>query len=160
MRRPMDEPFGYLVFRVAAVALGVMIASPGCSRKPSGPPAPPQVADVLAGYRDDDPYGGLTIEYPLDNTLFPPDIASPTFRWKDENASCNMWLVMVRFAGNEGGVTTITVKPEWTPEAGSWAEIRRRSTGQEARVAVLGVQPLRRGDDPVGGEVCVRHLGR
>jgi len=27
--------------------------------------------------------GELTIDYPLDGTLFPPDIVAPTFRWTD-----------------------------------------------------------------------------
>jgi tetratricopeptide (TPR) repeat protein len=134
----MNEPFGYLAFRIAAVALGVTIASHGCSRKAPGPPTPPQVADVLAGYREDAPYSGLTIEYPLDKTLFPPEIAPPIFRWKDQNAQCDMWLAMIKFADGGERVSELTSKPEWTLEAGLWAEIRRRSAGKDVRLTVLG----------------------
>jgi len=51
--------------------------------------------DILAAYQEAPNSGGLTIEYPLDETLFPPDIAPPTFRWKDDNADCDTWLVTI-----------------------------------------------------------------
>jgi hypothetical protein len=39
-----------------------------------------QIEDILALYRDDAQYSSLTINYPLNETLFPPEIIPPTFR--------------------------------------------------------------------------------
>lgn len=40
-----------------------------------------RVEDVLAVYKDQAPHSRLTITYPLNETLFPPEIVPPTFRW-------------------------------------------------------------------------------
>ena len=31
-----------------------------------------------------EPSGGIEIKYPLDETLFPPEIVAPTFVWSDK----------------------------------------------------------------------------
>ena len=46
----------------------------------------PSVANILAGYDEHRQYGGLTIEYPQDGTLFPAEIPPPTFRWRDRRS--------------------------------------------------------------------------
>ncbi len=42
-----------------------------------------RVEDILAVYQEHADYGDITIEYPLNETLFPPEIIPPVFRWKD-----------------------------------------------------------------------------
>ena len=44
---------------------------------------------ISAGYQQGGQYSGLTIRYPLDETVFPPDIVPPTFRWQDSNLHSN-----------------------------------------------------------------------
>ena len=39
--------------------------------------------------------GGLEITYPLDETLFPPEIVAPTFVWTDETESVARWGVAI-----------------------------------------------------------------
>ena len=46
-------------------------------------------------------YRGLTILDPLDETLFPPEIAPPTFRWSDRRKNSDTWLVSVEFSGGQ-----------------------------------------------------------
>ncbi len=83
--------------------------------------------------------GSLTVEYPLDGTLFPPEIAPPTFRWKDENGDCDAWLVIIEFEDDKENVHSLTNTTHWTPQAGVWEDIKKRSGEKQANVTILGV---------------------
>ena len=41
----------------------------------------------------------ITIDYPTDGSIFPPDMAPPTFLWRDAEASATHWKIEVKFAG-------------------------------------------------------------
>jgi tetratricopeptide (TPR) repeat protein len=112
---------------VAAVLLLVL-----CTREPSA-------EGILATYRDDAGYGSLTIRYPFDQTLFPPEIAAPTFHWDDANAGSNAWLVTIRFQDDEGRMNVLTHEPKWTPKPQQWEAIKKRSLEKDAQVTILGV---------------------
>jgi len=130
----MRKSVGYLVIgigvaAVAAAAVYLIILS-----------APePAVEDILAAYQESASYGGLTIAYPLDQTLFPPEIVPPTFRWKDDAGRCDRWLVTIEFEDDEGRINCLTREPQWTPEAAVWEAIKQRSAERQAKVNVLGV---------------------
>jgi hypothetical protein len=98
-----------------------------------------RVADVLAAYREHADYGHITVEYPLDETLFPPEMVPPVFRWKDAAAGSRAWLVQIEFADGAPGVPTLTRRQRWTPRPEDWETIKRRAREQEARVLILGV---------------------
>ena len=36
--------------------------------------------------------GAVTVDYPQDETIFPPEIAAPTFRWHDDVPEADRWL--------------------------------------------------------------------
>lgn len=40
--------------------------------------------------------GQLEITYPLDETLFPPEIVAPTFTWEDATEGVEQWQVLLR----------------------------------------------------------------
>ncbi|HVP10947.1 MAG TPA: tetratricopeptide repeat protein [Phycisphaerae bacterium] len=122
-----------------AVAIGSFLVLQGCSSRDEGRRADVSVDEILAACRDAADYGGLKIEYPVDGTLFPPEIAAPTFRWADGNSRSDTWLVTIKFGDNGDRLNVLTRKAEWTPEAGQWEEIKRRSLQKEAKVAVLGI---------------------
>jgi hypothetical protein len=65
---------------VCVIILGGAITALLILRKP-----PIRVEDVLAVYNEQAQYSRLTITYPLNETLFPPEIVPPTFRWQDGN---------------------------------------------------------------------------
>jgi tetratricopeptide (TPR) repeat protein len=95
--------------------------------------------EILTAYQDDGQYSGLSILYPLDETLFPPEIIAPTFRWKDENSESDTWLVTIRFRDNKPRMNFVTSKQQWRPSIKEWEVIKKRSLEQEAEVTVLGV---------------------
>jgi hypothetical protein len=52
---------------------------------------------ILADYIEDANCSSITIHYPLDETLFPPEIISPKFEWKDDNKNSDFWLISINF---------------------------------------------------------------
>ena len=94
--------------------------------------------DILTLYQDDAEYGRLTISYPLDETLFPPEIVPPTFRWND-NYGSDMWIVSINFQDNKGDMNVLTNGSMWTPESQQWQAIKKRSLEKDARVTILGL---------------------
>ncbi len=117
------------------LSLVLLMLGFGCSRRTDL-----DCDDVLAAYRPDATYSGLTIDRPLDGTLFPPELAPPTFRWTDSQIGADTWLVTIEFTDRQGRFSALTRTAEWTPEPGQWEEIKRRSREQDATVAVLGIR--------------------
>ncbi len=102
----------------------------------------PNPQDVLRHYRDDTAYGSLKISYPMDQTLFPPDIAPPTFRWEDENSGVRTWLIAVSFQNEKNGISLLTTEPLWTPEPEQWAAMKNQSLEKDANVTIIGTGGL------------------
>jgi len=98
----------------------------------------PNPEDILRQYRRDAEYGNLTIRYPLNETLFPPDIVAPTFRWEDENSTVATWLIAVSFQDPKADMSFLTSETQWTPEPEQWAVIKQRSLEGSADVTILG----------------------
>jgi Flp pilus assembly protein TadD len=113
--------------------------------------------------------GRLEIKYPLDETLFPPEIPAPTFVWSDRTGGIVEWKVLLRFDGEDAELRFATTEPRWRPTETDWAEIKRRSTERVAEVAIVGVDPqaeaasaatihIRTSTDPVGDSIFYREV--
>ena len=117
-----------------------------------------------------EPAGRLEIRYPLDETLFPPEIVAPTFVWTDGTEGVATWLVLVRLGAADGEVLRYeTTVRSWRPSEKDWAEIKRRSVSHDATIAVVGLGPeakatsaatvrLRTSTDPVGDSIFYREV--
>jgi len=81
----------------------------------------------------------LEIIYPPDQAVFPPDIAAPTFRWKDGDSGSGAWRVAFRFSDGGDELTFRSPFPEWTVPDEAWETIQRRSQEREAEVTISGV---------------------
>ena len=95
--------------------------------------------DILARYQQGAAYASLKIDSPLDETLFPPEIVPPTFRWSD-NSGSELWLVSISFKDNEDRINTITNERKWIPESRQWESIKKRSLEKDAEITILGVK--------------------
>ena len=107
----------------------------------------------------------ITIDYPTDGSIFPPDMAPPTFLWRDAEASATHWKIEVKFAGGAAslqvkssgerfevgeidprcvGAVPPTLTPEqaaahtWKPDPQTWAAIKSGSTTGAATVTITG----------------------
>lgn len=111
-------------------ALGILVVwTLGCSRPENGS------AGNSAQSDEAQQAGKIKIEYPLDGAVFPPEIAAPTFRWKDESSASGDWRIEFRFP--DGQPLDFRAKAqEWTPSHDSWETIKRRSQESKAIVTV------------------------
>ena len=53
------------------------------------------------------PAAMVTVDYPIDGSIFPPDIAAPTFLWRDAAQDTTEWRIEVTFAN---GAKALRVK--------------------------------------------------
>jgi Flp pilus assembly protein TadD len=147
---------------MAGVLLAAASALFGCDQAPE-----PSAAPVLAS--PSGLSGSLEISYPLDETLFPPEIVAPTFIWSDETEDVTRWTVRIGFENSDKILQFPTETPQWRPSEADWAEIKRRSTDHEAEVAILGASPgaeaassasvrIRTSTDPVGDSIFYREV--
>lgn len=98
-----------------------------------------RVEDVLAAYQDGGQYSGLTIKYPFNEAVFPPEIVPPVFRWKDDKPESDTWLVKIKFQDDKGCMNFVTAKQQWRPGVKEWETIKKRTLEKEAEITVLGV---------------------
>ncbi len=116
----------------------------------------------------------LTIDYPRDQSIFPPDFTPPTFRWRDPVDTATSWTLDFTFAGDApalhlrvagdrmkvGEIDPRCVSPTnklpeltpeqsaariWKPEESVWETISQHSTGQSATLTITGYS----GNQPV-----------
>jgi hypothetical protein len=142
-----------------AVTLGAgsvfLAGGAGGSRSSSRDPAPSA-----------SPPAKITIDYPLDGSVFPPEITPPTFLWHDVSETAKRWVVDVSFADRSDGIRVEVpgghmqigeidpqvatdqelsrLTPEqvatrtWRPDAATWAKIKHRSVKSPATIAISG----------------------
>ena len=111
----------------------------------------------------------ITVDYPLNDSVFPPDMTAPTFVWRDADRQAKGWMIKIVFSdgsptlqlGAEGGrvrlgevdercVAPTNQRPAltpqqiaartWTPDAAIWQTVRTHSTGRPATVQITGVR--------------------
>jgi len=108
---------------------------------------------------------GLTIDIPVNGTLYPPDIVPPQFAWRDNNPAATVWRIEIVFGQHAHairvwsngekmqlapvdsslvGYVPPTLTPDqaaahtWRPDAKTWEEIKQRSVEAPATVTILG----------------------
>jgi tetratricopeptide (TPR) repeat protein len=109
----------------------------------------------------------ITIDYPLDGSIFPPEITPPTFIWRDAAQNATRWRIDIAFANGSAGmhlqaagerlaigeidqrcVSSTNELPKltpeqaaahtWIPEAEAWEAIKRHSVTSAAVVTISG----------------------
>ncbi|MBL7043754.1 MAG: tetratricopeptide repeat protein [Pirellulaceae bacterium] len=134
----MRKSVGYLSAGIIIVAVGVSGALFIAFRKPDL-----RVDTILAAYKENTQYGSLTIHYPFDQTLFPPEIVPPNFRWEDSRSDSDAWLVTIEFGNASERMSVLRQSMQWTPSEEEWEAIKRQSLGSSAKFTVLGVNRAR-----------------
>ena len=147
------------------------------------------------------PVAAITVDYPLPGSVFPPEILAPTFLWRDPaEGSVLWWRIAVEFSDRTPPIQVKSkgermrigeidprcvsdtneppkLTPEqaaartWTPDAETWAAIKKHSVKKPATVTITGYrdEPLTlavsRGSvnistsrDPVGAPIFYRDV--
>ena len=139
----------------------------------------------LAAQREPAQTAAIAVDYPDQNSVFPPDMAAPTFLWRDPAAGVTEWRIDVEFSG---GAPAIHVKsrgerphpgaidarciavtnklpqptPEqaawhaWQPDADTWTAIKRHSFEHPATVTISGFADGTAGGPVSRGRVTIR----
>jgi hypothetical protein len=84
-------------------------------------------------------YPELDIFNPYDGSLFPRDMASPTFVWEDGHPRSTMWLVSVSFEHTNHKLYVVTDRTQWTPDKAAWEIIKANSLDRKAHVTITGI---------------------
>jgi tetratricopeptide (TPR) repeat protein len=127
----------------------------------------------------------ITVDYPSNGSIFPPDIIAPVFRWRDPVAQDTLWRIDITFGGggphlkakSEGArlaigeidqrVVTTTNQPPvltpeeaegrtWTPDEKTWATIKKFSLDGAAVVTITGFSSEHHKQPGSEGEVSIR----
>jgi tetratricopeptide (TPR) repeat protein len=114
-----------------------------------------------------DPPAAITVDYPENGSVFPPDITAPTFLWRDAAAGARLWRIDITFGDGAPGIRAVargermhvgeidlrcvsdnnrlpTLTPQeaaswtWKPDAQTWAAIKKRSVSRAATVTIAG----------------------
>ena len=109
----------------------------------------------------------ITVDYPLNGSIFPPDMQAPTFQWRDAAESAANWRIEVAFGdgspslhvSSKGEGLKIGVIDErcisannklpsltpeqaaahtWKPDAATWAAIRAHAVEHPAAITIAG----------------------
>ena len=109
----------------------------------------------------------ITLDYPAEGSLFPPEITPPTFLWRDAAPNVTSWTVDIAFPDGAPGIHVKSsgegmrigeidpqavspnneppkLTPEqaaahtWTPDASTWQAIKTHSVGSPATIAITG----------------------
>ncbi len=83
----------------------------------------------------------LSVTYPFDGTLFPPDIAPPTVIWDDES-SADTWTIRIEFQDTNDPLEVQTTLMKWTPERDMWESIKKRSLEKTGRTTYRIPNPV------------------
>lgn len=80
--------------------------------------------------------GKIAIKYPLDESLFPPEIIAPTFKWTDTVTNANRWVV--QFQEGTNTLSYLAKESSWRPDAESWKLMKQQSVQQPLVVNIVG----------------------
>ena len=111
----------------------------------------------------------ITIDYPEQGSLFPPDIAAPFFQWRDSSPAPASWEIQIAFADGLrlrvrsageplriGDIDPRCVSPTnqpptltplqaaahtWRPDPATWAAIRQHAVASPADITITGFAP-------------------
>jgi hypothetical protein len=142
-----------IVLAFAAGAISVLLVCGAALHSPSGPALAPPLNQPAK----------ITITYPLEGSIFPPEITPPNFLFHDPTESATRWVVQASFPGHSQGLRLevpgdhlqvgkidpeagppIQLSPEqaalraWRPDTATWAKIKQLSQKSPATITISG----------------------
>ena len=58
----------------------------------------------------------ITVDYPLEGSVFPPDLVAPTFLWHDSDEATGPWLINIAFETTPHHIRVLTAGKRDEPE--------------------------------------------
>ena len=151
--------------RVLASGAGQEQQSP-VVKMPDGSDFVPDYVKAPSMFRPaSDAPNSILIDVPVNNTIYPPDMIPPQFKWRDNNAAATIWRIDISGSSKAkpiriwasgdklqvgeldttlSGYVQPTLTPEeqqmhvWRPDERIWEQIRKASAGGQAHVTISG----------------------
>jgi hypothetical protein len=70
---------------------------------------------------------GISVSYPFNNALFPPEFPAPSFEWFSKVKDTSSWEVSLITRNEKYLISSTTKKTRWTPEESKWDSIKNLS---------------------------------
>jgi TPR repeat/WD40-like Beta Propeller Repeat len=115
------------------------------------------------------PLAAITVDYPEDGSIFPPDITPPTFLWRDATNNASLWTIKVTFSDGSpamqaksrgerlriGELDPRCISPSneppkltpqqaaartWIPDTATWEAIKKHSKEHPATITITGFE--------------------
>jgi hypothetical protein len=147
-----------LLFAGAILAAGLARGGHVAAQSQDGPSVPGTPARLAT----------ITIDYPLEGSIFPPEIGPPTFIWHDAAEHAERWGIDVAFADGSpaiyaesrgepmriGEIDPRCISPTnelpkltpeqaaahtWIPDTATWEAIKKHSVAARAAVTITGL---------------------
>ena len=124
------------------------------------------IRSMLANIVPEKEYSRITLDYPFDKSVFPPEIVAPTFLWHEPEKSAALWLIDITFKDNPFHIYALTAGKQaerqidpaavsstnegyrrsdydlaakaWTPGEDEWEIIKRNCVEAFATVTISG----------------------
>ena len=74
-----------------------------------------------------DTASGISITYPFNNALFPPEFPAPAFEWKSSTKDSSSWEVTLVTRNKKWLINAHVRQPNWTPEKSEWDSLKNLS---------------------------------
>ena len=127
----------------------------------------------------------ITVDYPQDGSIFPPDIAPPTMIWRDAEAGNRLWDIEVTFSDGSkplrvqskgerpaigaidprcvaktNQVPTLSAEQSashtWIPTPAMWGQIKKHSVEQAATITIRGFADVKDKQPASQGQVIIK----
>ncbi|MFC1509228.1 tetratricopeptide repeat protein [Candidatus Omnitrophota bacterium] len=93
---------------------------------------------ILAVFLPNFSEGTLTVIYPYDESLFPPEIAPALFNWSDLDSGADTWDITFDFEDGGSSITCRTETTRWKPDSDTWEAVKKRSVEKKTTVTISG----------------------
>ncbi|MCJ7628501.1 MAG: tetratricopeptide repeat protein [Longimicrobiales bacterium] len=80
--------------------------------------------------------GELSIVYPFDGSLFPPEIIAPTIWWEDGDSDASKWHVTIEFESQGDRIDIDVDTTFWVPDRALWESIKTQTLNTNATITV------------------------
>jgi tetratricopeptide (TPR) repeat protein len=81
---------------------------------------------------------GIAVDYPGEGTVFPPEIPSPEFLWKDSLNPSAEWHIRVSAQNGKILFNTIVKSSRWRPDSTDWQNIKTNSGTGPVSFTIIG----------------------
>lgn len=122
---------------LSRTGLGALLAATGSvlwGAPTSSPTSLPLAAPAAAAVDSET----VRIVHPFNATVFPADLAPPTFHWVEVQPACDTWELTFEFGDGLPPLQAQATSTLWSPNPASWETIKSRSKANPSRVVLRG----------------------